>query len=131
MYGAYVAGLDAGYAFNTWPMMGDEWFPSGAEVLTPFVSNFVDNPIVVQFVHRWLAFVVAILVATLAAEAWLKGERNAALAVVAAVVLQILLGIATLLSGVAIDIAVAHQGMAVLLLGAILYAGHRLGARTT
>ena len=129
MYGAYVAGLDAGYAFNTWPMMGDEWFPSGTETLHPFLSNFVDNPIVVQFVHRWLALVVAVLAATLAAETWMKGERKAAWAVVATVVLQILFGIATLLSGVAIDIAVAHQGMAVLLLAAILYAGHRLGAR--
>jgi cytochrome c oxidase assembly protein subunit 15 len=59
LFGAYVAGLDAGYAFNTWPMMGDELFPSGTPMLKPFLVNLADNPIVVQFIHRWLAFLVA------------------------------------------------------------------------
>src|SRR4051794_4523368 len=55
MFGAYVAGLDAGYAYSTWPKMGDEWFPAGAPMLEPWLRNFADNPLVVQFVHRWLA----------------------------------------------------------------------------
>lgn len=127
LFGAYTAGLNAGYAFATWPMMGDEWFPAGAEMLQPFLRNFVDNPIVVQFVHRWLAFIVALAVLLLAAECWIRGLKSLAWLVVAAVTLQILIGIMTLLSGVHIWIAVAHQGMAAILLTAIVLAVHRLG----
>ena len=69
MFGAYVAGLEAGYAFNSWPLMGDEWFPSGTPMLEPALRNLVDNPIVVQFVHRWLAWGVAAVLALVAATA--------------------------------------------------------------
>ncbi|MFC7498286.1 COX15/CtaA family protein [Enterovirga sp. GCM10030262] len=127
LFGAYTAGLEAGYAFSSWPKMGDEWFPAAAPIYEPFARNFVDNPIVVQFVHRWLAFAVAAIAAILAAQAWRRCIRWPALAVVAAVILQILLGIGTLLSGVALWIAVSHQAMAALLLGAIVWASHRLG----
>jgi cytochrome c oxidase assembly protein subunit 15 len=129
MYGAYVAGLDAGYAFNSWPKMGDEWFPAGTPMATPFLANLADNPIVVQFIHRWLAFLVAALVLWLAARTWAKGLRFDAALLGGAVATQILLGILTLLSGVQIDIAVAHQGMGVLLLAALLNAAHGVGAK--
>jgi cytochrome c oxidase assembly protein subunit 15 len=129
MFGAYVAGLDAGYAFNSWPRMGDEWFPSDTQMLTPFTANFVDNPIVVQFVHRWLAFVVAGLVLALAWKASMRGFNGAAAAVAIAVVLQIWLGIGTLVSGVELPIAVSHQAMAALLLGAVVVTAHRLGEK--
>jgi cytochrome c oxidase assembly protein subunit 15 len=126
LFGAYVAGLEAGYAFNSWPKMGDEWFPAATPMEPRFLANFVDNPIVVQFVHRWLAFAVAALAGALAWKAWRAGAWETALAVLAAVVIQILLGILTLLSGVDIRIAVAHQAMAAMLLGAIVVAAHRL-----
>ena len=122
MFGAYVAGLDAGYAFSSWPRMGDEWFPSDTQMLSPFTANFVDNPIVVQFVHRWLAFVVAGLVLALAWQASMRGFNGSAAAVGVAVVLQIWLGIATLVSGVELPIAVSHQAMAALLLAAVVVA---------
>lgn len=127
LFGAYVAGLEAGYAFNSWPKMGEEWFPSGTPMLHPFLSNFVDNPIVVQFVHRWLAFVVAAFAIALAVQAWRRGFMGAAHAVLTSVTIQILLGIATIMTGVQLWIGVAHQGMAALLLGAIVFAAHRLG----
>lgn len=129
LFGAYVAGLDAGYAFNTWPKMGEEWFPSAAPMMEPFLRNFVDNPIVVQFVHRWLAFAVAIAAGLLAWKAARRGHDLAAQAVGWAVAIQILLGILTILSGVELWIGVAHQGMAALLLGAIVWASHRLGEK--
>ena len=129
MFGAYVAGLDAGYAFNSWPRMGDEWFPSAAPMLSPAIVNLVDNPIVVQFVHRWLAFVVAGLAIALAMRAWGRGIHFPAAAVIATVLLQILLGIATLLTGVELWLGVAHQAMAALLLAAIIVTAHRLGER--
>jgi cytochrome c oxidase assembly protein subunit 15 len=129
LFGAYVAGLDAGYAFNTWPMMGSEWFPADTPMLEPFLRNYVDNPIVVQFIHRWVAFAVAVMVLLLAFEAWSRNLRSEAVAVVAAVFVQILIGILTLLTGVDLWIAVAHQGMAAILLGTIVLAAHRIGAR--
>jgi cytochrome c oxidase assembly protein subunit 15 len=131
LFGAYVAGLDAGYAFNSWPKMGDEWFPAGTPMLQPFIVNFADNPIVVQFVHRWLAFVVAAFVIWLGLRAWRGGLPLPATAVIGTVTVQILLGIATLLSGVELWIAVAHQAMAALLLAAIVVTAHQLGQRRT
>jgi cytochrome c oxidase assembly protein subunit 15 len=129
MFGAYVAGLDAGYAYSSWPKMGESWFPADAPLLEPFLRNFADNPIMVQFVHRWLAFAVAAAVLILARAAWLSGHRQAAAALAGAVATQILLGIFTLLSGVELWIAASHQAMAVLLLAATLVAAHRLGGR--
>jgi cytochrome c oxidase assembly protein subunit 15 len=128
MFGAYVAGLDAGYAFNSWPLMGEEWFPSGTPMLTPLLVNLADNPIVVQFVHRWLAFLVAANTVVLALIAWRADIRTPALWMVGAVFVQVLLGIATLLSGVEIVIAVAHQAMAALLLAAVVATAHALGS---
>lgn len=128
MFGAYVAGLDAGYAFNSWPKMGDEWFPSGTPMLKPFLVNLADNPIVVQFVHRWLAFLVAAGTVMLAVIAWRHGARAPAVLMVGAVTLQILLGIATLLSGVELSVAVAHQAMAALLLASVIVTAHALGS---
>ena len=128
MFGAYVAGLDAGYAFNSWPLMGDEIFPSLTPMQTPFLANLVNNPVVVQFIHRWLAFVAAAAALVLAAQTWKRGFHGPASLLTGAVAAQIMLGIATLLSGVVIEIAVAHQAMAVLLLAAMLRAAHRLGS---
>lgn len=129
LFGAYAAGLEAGYAFNTWPLMGDEFFPAQTPWLQPWPANFVDNPVVVQFVHRWLAFVAAAAIGLLAWQAWRAGEAKAALALACALIFQIQLGIATIVTGVEIWLGVAHQAMAALLLGALLMTAHRLGER--
>jgi cytochrome c oxidase assembly protein subunit 15 len=108
--------------------MGEEWFPSGGWNATQTtLHNLVYNPIVVQFVHRWWAWVAAVAVVMVAYFALRGGNRVAAIAIGVAVVAQILLGIATLLSGVQIDLAVAHQAMATLLLGAVVWGSHALG----
>ena len=98
-------------------------------MLEPWPRNLVDNPIVVQFVHRWLAFLVAGFAIWVGVRAWRRGVRVDGGFLIAAVLGQLLLGILTLLSGVQIDIAVAHQGMAALLLAALLVCVHRLGRR--
>lgn len=126
LYGALTAGLDAGYAFASWPLMGDAWFPAGAPMTDPAWRNAVDNPVVVQFVHRWFAFVAAAGLVWLAVCAWRSTPRTA-MVVVALVALQIVLGVATLLSGVQIDLAVAHQANAALLLIATVCAAHAVG----
>lgn len=125
MFGAFTAGLDAGYAFSSWPLMGDALFPADVPMLSPAWSNAFDNPVVVQFIHRWLAFVAAGGMFWLA----LRAGRPGGTALVLLVVLQVTLGIATLLSGVQIGIAVAHQANAALLLIAAVAAAHAIGAR--
>ena len=126
LFGAYVAGLEAGYAFNTWPLMGDEWFPAETPMLSPVLANLVDNGVVVQFVHRWLAMLVAALALALAASAWRAGHRRLGEVLATAVLVQILLGIYTILSGVEIYIAAAHQAMAAVLLAAVVATAHAL-----
>ncbi|MCP3733888.1 COX15/CtaA family protein [Sphingomonas sp. RP10(2022)] len=128
VYGAFTAGLDAGYAFASWPLMGDALFPAGVPMVDPSWRNAVDNPIVVQFIHRWWAFAAAAGLVWLAIRATRNGSK-AGIWVVALVTLQIALGIATLLSGVQIDVAVAHQGNAALLLIAAVCAAHATGRR--
>jgi cytochrome c oxidase assembly protein subunit 15 len=128
-YGAFTAGLDAGYAFASWPLMGDALFPSGVPMLTPAAANIVDNAIVVQFIHRWLAFAAAVGLLWLAWRACLAGHGLVATAVAVLVTIQIALGIATLLSGVEIVIAVSHQANAALLLIASVIAAHGVSAR--
>ena len=124
--GAFTAGLRAGYAFNSWPLMGDSLFPAGGWQPGLGAANLAWNPVVVQFVHRWWAWVVAIAVALLAGETWRAGGRLPARAMVAALTAQIALGIATLITGVELPIAVAHQAVAALLLAGILWAAHAL-----
>ena len=126
LFGAYVAGLNAGHAFNTWPLMGDELYPAAAPWLEPLLRNFVDNPIMVQFVHRWLAFAVLAIAILLAIKVKRVGGRRQSAMVHVTVGLQIVLGIWTLLSGVKLHVAAAHQGMATLVLFAFVAAAHRL-----
>ena len=128
MFGAFTAGLDAGYAFNSWPLMGDSLFPSGVTMVDPTWRNAVDNPVVVQFIHRWFAMIAAAGLTWLAVAATRAGSR-AGFVVVALVTLQIILGIATLMTGVLIDVAVAHQANAALLLIAAVTAAHAVGRR--
>ena len=129
-YGALTAGLDAGHAFNSWPLMGGEVFPSGALPAGAGAAEMVDNPILVQFVHRWLAFIAA---AGLLALAWRARavRSHTGTAVVGLVALQIALGVATLLSGVRIEVAVCHQLNAALLLLAAVGTAHAIGRRAT
>ncbi len=128
LLGAFTAGLRAGYAFSSWPRMGDDWFPAGGwQASRTMLGNLVDNPIAVQFVHRWWAWVAAVAVLSVAAAARRAGAGLAASAIAAALVAQILLGIATLVTGVALPLAVLHQAMAALLLGALVWGSHAIG----
>jgi cytochrome c oxidase assembly protein subunit 15 len=127
--GAFTAGLDAGFAFASWPLMGDSLFPShGWNLHWGVIENLRDNPVVVQFMHRWWAWAAATVAVLLAFKARSKW-RAAPVVITLLVTVQILLGIETLLSGVAIPIAAAHQAVAVLLLSTLVVAAHRLGER--
>jgi cytochrome c oxidase assembly protein subunit 15 len=127
--GAFTAGLNAGYAFDTWPLMGDRVFPAGVAMLHPTWINVVNNPIVVQFVHRWFAFLAAAGLVWLALRAMRAGAPGRGWLVIGLVTLQIVLGISTLLSGVEIVVAVWHQLNAALTLIAAVAAAHAVGRR--
>ncbi len=129
--GAFTAGLDAGYAFSSWPLMGDAWFPAGGwHAGWSVTRNAIDNPIVVQFIHRWTAFAAAAALIWLALRSSRTGSKGPGHAIITLVVLQILLGIATLMTGVQIAVAVAHQVNAALLLIAVTVAAHQVGRRS-
>lgn len=122
--GAFVAGLDAGYAFNSWPMMGDYWVPPGLDALAPIWRNVVDNPVAVQFLHRKLAIIVAGSALVVAWRLHRAGARRHALALAGIVVFQFILGVATIVTGVDIHLGVAHQAGAALLVAATIWAAH-------
>jgi len=132
--GPFVAGNEAGLAFNTWPKMGDDWVPP--EVRTAW-SNLSHNwrPIfedtaTVQFDHRMLAYSTVLSAATLAVCAGGSGAaapvRKAALLLAGATAGQMTLGITTLLLYVPISAGVAHQGGGVAVWTALLYLNHKL-----
>lgn len=130
MLGAFTAGLDAGYAYASWPRMGDRWFPEGGwHQGWSLVRNAIDNPVVVQFIHRWFAWIAAAAVLTMAVRANRRRAKGSAHALATLVVIQIGLGIATLLTGVDIVVAVTHQAVAALLLATMVLAAHRIGRR--
>jgi len=128
--GGFVAGLKAGKIYNTFPMMGDDWLPPGILALEPFWRNFFDNPETVQFDHRWLAmttFVIIVIYWFNARKAELpRRARPAVNAILHTAVLQVALGIATLLLAVPVVLGAAHQGVALLLFTVILYLVHAL-----
>jgi len=128
--GGFVAGLKAGLIFNTFPKMGDEWIPDGILSMSPLYRNFFENLVTVQFDHRVLALTTGGLLLFY----WWK-SRAAALDASTArsfnliaimVVIQISLGISTLLLHVPVPVAASHQAGALLLFTAVLFNLHKL-----
>ncbi|RLA03706.1 MAG: heme A synthase [Gammaproteobacteria bacterium] len=128
--GGFVAGLKAGYAYNTFPLMDGHWIPEVIFMQTPLWRNFFENIATVQFDHRLLATLVFFSVIVL----WMTARRYALPAAVktglhlmlATVFLQVGLGISTLLLHVPVSLATTHQAGALLLLTIALYTHHRM-----
>eukprot|EP00158_Paraphelidium_tribonemae_P002575 Partr_v1_DN25487_c0_g1_i1_m53774 putative Cytochrome C oxidase assembly protein len=128
--GAFVAGLDAGLIYNTFPKMADRWIPSDIAALSPAWRNIFENPATVQFDHRTLAMTTYGFVAAL----WLWSRRlplsprvkSAATITFAAANLQVALGISTLLWLVPVPLAAAHQSGSLALLTAATWLQHVL-----
>jgi len=127
LIGALVAGIDAGRTYTDWPLMAGQFFPPQAFVLEPLWMNFIDNPGLVQFIHRmtgYLLFAFAIVV-------WLRGRKSAHEKTqrafnyaFIAITAQVVLGIATVMVAAIMPVALAHQGLAVLCFVLILRARH-------
>ena len=129
--GAFVAGIDAGMAYNTWPLMDGALIPSGLLLMTPWYLNPFENALAVQFNHRMVAYAIVAfallhVVAVLRREA---GETGiSAIILLLAVAGQVGLGIWTLLAQVPIDLGLAHQAGAIVLLTVALWHLRRLVA---
>lgn len=131
--GAFVAGIDAGLAYNTFPLMEGRVVPPLAFALEPWPYNFVENPALVQFNHRLLGIGLAGLVLWL----WDRARRSRANvawrariaidSLFAATLVQIGLGIATLLTQVAVPLAVLHQLGALVIFTLALWTVYELG----
>ena len=130
--GGLVAGIRAGFAYNTFPLMNGHVVPPEIFMIEPWHLNFFNNMATVQFDHRLLAWILALL----APWFWWKTRkmafnprvRLAAHLLLGTLAAQIALGISTLLLGVPIPLAAAHQAGAVLVFAAALLAAHSLRA---
>lgn len=131
--GAFVAGTRAGFVFNTFPLMGNRLIPEGLFPLTPWWRNPFEHLPLVQLDHRVLAYTitaasVALWIRCRSARDLPPRARLAAHALLAALALQLSLGITTLLLVVPVPLAAAHQGGAVVLFSATVWLAAELGA---
>ncbi len=131
IYGAFVAGLDAGFIHNHWPMMSEGKFMHETVYIeqSPIIKNFIEGKSGVQFVHRILAYIVVVLILVI----WnktrkkhlTKDQKNGVNALLLLVGIQFLLGILTIIMQVPVWLGVAHQIGAFFLLTATTFVLHR------
>jgi heme a synthase len=124
MLGGLVAGTDAGLSHNTWPLMDGALIPDGLGVMQPWWRNIFENVMTVQFNHRMMGYLIALLALIQALLAWRMGTggvRFSAGLLLAAVFAQIALGVFTLLGGAPIGLALAHQAGAIALFALALH----------
>ncbi len=129
VWGAFVAGLNAGFMYNTFPTMQGSWFPPYWNLLEPLWRNFIDNPATVQFIHR----VCGTLLLLMTMAAWvvlrrdptINGSKRSALHLFFMLIItQFWLGVFTLVLMVPVALGVVHQIMACLLCGSLVFMIH-------
>jgi len=128
-YGALVAGLRAGLVTDQWPLMNGRFFPSAEFAAAPFPGSLIGDPYVVHFIHRWWAWVVVAALVVLARRARAAGSRRASVAIHSTFGTQVLLGIATVMTGVSVPLAALHQLTGALLVAATIWGAHATGRR--
>lgn len=129
LLGAWVAGLNAGYVANDWPMMQGSFWPEGIDWSLGAAHAFTHDPYLLHFSHRWWAWIVVAILIVMARQVRKAGVRPASIAIHSAFGTQIILGIATVMSGMALWLAVAHQLVGALLVAATTWGAHVLGRR--
>ena len=132
--GGLVAGTRAGYAYSTWPLMGDSFIPAGLYSMSPVWLSAFEDITTIQFNHRIFAYIIAALVVGFSLVALRKNistsARNGIYIMLFLLLVQITLGISTLIFHVPVAIAAAHQIGAVALLTATLFVSHSLVNRS-
>ncbi len=132
VYGAFVAGLDAGLAFNTFPKMGNHWIAETAFTMKSFWKDLIENNATVQFIHRtmgWLILIITTVVLFLGKSVTNKVQKNSLRYLLAMVFIQFVLGVLTLVYLVPLSIASMHQAGAVILLVLTLRALHNFAPK--
>ncbi|MFC3101019.1 COX15/CtaA family protein [Altererythrobacter lauratis] len=126
LLGAWVAGLNAGLASDSWPLMSGQFLPQ-FNWDAGFFYTLTHEPFLLHWLHRWWAWVAVIALIVLARAVKRAGDRRASVYIHSAFGTMVLLGIATVMSGVALWLAVAHQVVGALLVAAFAWGAHRLG----
>ena len=126
LLGAWVAGLDAGQVASDWPLMQGRLFPAGVDWSHGALWALTNDPYLIHFLHRWWAWVVVAALVIFARRVR-KVSRRASIAIHTAFGTQIILGIATVLSGVAIGLAALHQAVGALLLASVVWGANEVG----
>jgi cytochrome c oxidase assembly protein subunit 15 len=121
--------LRAGYVASDWPLMNDSFVPAGIDWLRGPVHAVLNDPYLVHFIHRWWAWAVVIALVVMGRKLRRVGERRASIALHSAFGTQILLGVATVMTGMSLWIAVLHQLVGALLVAATAWGAHALGQR--
>ena len=136
LMGAMVAGMRAGYvagagwfSLDAWPLMQGRFFPEGVDWSGGFFQALFNDPYLTHFVHRWWAWVVVAVLIVMARRLRERRQRIISVAIHMTFGLQIVLGISTIWSGVALWLAVAHQLCGALLVAATVWGAHALGRR--
>jgi heme a synthase len=119
--GGFVAGIDAGQGYSTWPLMDGQWVPSGLDAMQPLWRNIFENALTVQFNHRILAYVIFLVAAWHA----LRTFTLSGMLLVYAVLTQACIGILTLLLHVPVGVALIHQAGALVVLSAAVWNLHK------
>lgn len=128
--GGFVAGLDAGLIYNTFPKMGGEWIPEGISALSPWYQNLFENKVTVQFDHRLLAIVTGVMLVVWYIRGRSRFDSNAISRsfklIGMMIIIQLLLGISTLLLQVPVWLGALHQAGALVLFSFMLMNVHGL-----
>ena len=122
--GAFVSGMDAGTMYNTWPLMGASYFPDDSKMIEFLNISVFDNPSIVQFLHRNLAYLIMIVYIFLLISIFKETNkifRKPILIIGISLFLQVVLGVLTILSGVKIIYASLHQINSILIILSTLY----------
>ena len=124
VFGAFVSGMDAGKVYNTWPLMGTSYFPDDSRFVEFFNISLFDNPSIVQFIHRNLAYLICFIYLYILYEVFKNGNSRLKFPILiigGTLLFQIFLGILTILSGVKIFYASLHQINSILIIISTLY----------
>jgi cytochrome c oxidase assembly protein subunit 15 len=121
LLGAFTAGLDAGYFLNTYPLMDGQWLADAAVMMEPFWRNFIENGVMIQFMHRWVGALLLIGVVGLAFETARNGMLFPAIVLVVVTATQFGIGVATLMLRVPVVLGSLHQAVACLMVLALVY----------
>jgi heme a synthase len=129
VWGAFMAGLNAGSVASSWPLMNDRFFPLGVQWLPSTFATMINDPFLIHFLHRWWALATIFALVLLARRAKFGGSRAASIAVHLSLGIQILLGIATVMSGINIALAVLHQAVGACVVASAIWGAHVIGVR--